>query len=71
VESRIRKVNSSGVISTVAGGGIGPALNTPSKVIVDSAGSIFIADSGNNRVRKVEGANGSRLRSGNSGRFLT
>ena len=63
---RIRKV-SNGVITTVAGNGVagfggdnGPATNaqlyTPGGVAVDSAGNLYIADTYNNRVRKV--ANG-------------
>jgi uncharacterized protein (TIGR03437 family) len=63
--SRIRKVTfSTGVITTVAGTGTigysgdnGPAasaqLYAPSAVAVDSAGNLFIADAGNQRVRKV------------------
>ncbi len=61
---RIRKVNASGVISTIAGtgtagfGGDGGSaasarLNSPAGVAVDSAGNLFIADYGNNRIRKV------------------
>ncbi|MGI8743237.1 MAG: hypothetical protein ACR2NN_11835 [Bryobacteraceae bacterium] len=61
---RIRKVASNGTITTVAGSGGGgfsgdggPAtkasLNQPSRVAVDSAGNLYIADSLNNRVRKV------------------
>ena len=61
---RVRKVNSAGIISTVAGNGLtsfsgdgGPAtyaqLHTPYGVAVDGDGNVFIADSGNNRVRKV------------------
>ena len=57
----IRKV-SNGVIATVAGigtngfsGDKGPAtsaqLNFPSGVAVDSAGNVYIADAGNNRIR--------------------
>ena len=58
---RIRKV-SNGIITTVAGGGTslgdgGPAtsasLYNPNAVAVDSAGNLYIADSSNNRVRKV------------------
>ena len=59
--NRIRKVNHAGLITTVAGGGIGgdngPAtaaeLNGLSGVAVDTAGDVFIADSGNNVVREV------------------
>jgi uncharacterized protein (TIGR03437 family) len=62
---RIRKV-SGGIITTVAGNGTygfsgdgGPAtsasLNSPQGIAVDSAGSVYIADFGNNRVRKVSG----------------
>jgi uncharacterized protein (TIGR03437 family) len=58
---RIRKV-SNGVITTVAGGGSslgdsGPAtsaqLNEPLAVALDSAGNLYIADFGNNRIRRV------------------
>jgi uncharacterized protein (TIGR03437 family) len=61
--NRIRKVTN-GVIATVAGNGTagfsgdnGPAtsaeLRGPRGVAVDSAGNIYIADSNNNRIRKV------------------
>ncbi len=61
--NRIRKV-SNGVITTVAGNGTagfsgdsGPAtgakLNGPTGVAVDAAGILYIADTGNYRVRKV------------------
>ncbi|MFC2022364.1 clostripain-related cysteine peptidase [Chloroflexota bacterium] len=63
---RIRKVDTSGIISTVAGNGIagytgdgGPAtaasLNMPGGVAIDGVGNLFILDTGNNRIRKVEG----------------
>jgi sugar lactone lactonase YvrE len=66
--SRIRKVGANGVITTVAGtnsagysgdGGaaINASLHDPMGVAVDSAGDLYIADNGNNRIRKV-GANG-------------
>jgi uncharacterized protein (TIGR03437 family) len=66
----IRKVGPGGLIATVAGNGNlagfagdGAAatralLNIPSDVNVDASGSLFIADSGNNRVRRVDGASG-------------
>ena len=64
--NRIRRVDaSSGIITTVAGDGIagfsgdgGPAdsaqINFPDDVAVDSAGNIYIADSYNLRIRKVD-----------------
>jgi sugar lactone lactonase YvrE len=65
--NRIRKVDSSGEISTVAGNGEagfsgdgGPAteasLNGPSDVALDSAGNLFVVDSFNDRIRKVDGS---------------
>jgi sugar lactone lactonase YvrE len=63
--NRIRKVDVSGVITTVAGSGIAgssgdgaPAiaaqLNGPLGVAVDTAGNLYIADEGNSRIRKVD-----------------
>jgi uncharacterized protein (TIGR03437 family) len=60
----IRKVDPSGTISTVAGTGAagfsgdeGPAtaasISAPRGVVVDDNGNIFIADTGNNRIRQV------------------
>ena len=62
---RIRRVNSEGLISTIAGtgesgfsGDSGPAvaahLSNPSGVAVDDSGNLYIADSGNNRIRRVD-----------------
>ncbi len=64
---RIRKVDSAGTITTVAGngsqgsGGQGDggaatdaALNSPTDVVVDGSGNLFIADFSDNRVRKVD-----------------
>ncbi|MGW5118232.1 NHL domain-containing protein [Streptomyces noursei] len=61
---RVRKITTDGKISTVAGtdtkgfgGDCGPAasaqLNRPRGVAVDSAGTVYIADSDNHRVRKI------------------
>jgi sugar lactone lactonase YvrE len=63
---RIRKVTPGGVITTVAGNGIATyngdniaatsaSLYYPTAVAISSSGDIYIADSGNNRVRKVSG----------------
>jgi sugar lactone lactonase YvrE len=65
---RIRKVSTNGIITTVAGNGTyyysgdgGAATNAglsfPSGVAVDANGNLFIADNGNNVIRKVS-ANG-------------
>jgi trimeric autotransporter adhesin len=62
--NRIRKVNTTGVISTFAGngtagysGGGGQAtsaeLDTPDDVAIDASGQIYIADDGNQRIRRV------------------
>lgn len=60
---RIRKVDAGGTITTIAGGTRGysgdggPAadatLNLPHGIAVDGAGNIYIADTGNNRIRMV------------------
>jgi RHS repeat-associated protein len=72
-ENRIRKVDASGIITTVAGTGSscdsslsdcgdgGPAtkaqLETPYGIAVDAVGNLYIADTGLSKVRKVN-ANG-------------
>ena len=66
VSDRIRKVDTAGVITTVAGTGDygdgGPAvqaqLNGPRGVAVDGAGNVYIADTGNHLVRKLTPAGG-------------
>src|SRR5438876_898329 len=65
--NRIRKVNTAGIISTIAGNDTqgfsedgGPAtsasLNEPRGVAVDPTGNVYITDTGNNRIRKVNTA---------------
>ena len=68
--NRIRKVSAStGLISTVAGNGTqgyngdgiaatSAELDLPVGVAVDGAGNIYIADFGNNRIRKVSASTG-------------
>jgi trimeric autotransporter adhesin len=58
--NRVRKGAGSQLIATVAGGYIGDggkgtsaALATPSQVAFDSNGNLYVADSWNNRIRKV------------------
>ncbi|MBC7555282.1 MAG: hypothetical protein H7257_15030, partial [Taibaiella sp.] len=61
---RIRKINTAGIVTTIAGTGAsggsgdgGPAsnaqLNLPEDVAVDAAGNIYIADYGNAKIRKI------------------
>ena len=61
---KIRKINTSNIISTIAGNGTqsfggddGPAtaafLNNPYGLAFDASGNLLIADAGNNRVRKI------------------
>ena len=62
--NRIRKINASGNISTIAGNGLAgfsgdglaaanALLNNPTDVAIDTAGNIYIVDNGNNRIRKI------------------
>ena len=63
--ARVRKVDTGGTITTVAGTGVGgfsgdgglatdARLNAPRDVVIDSAGNIYISDSNIHRVRKVD-----------------
>ena len=63
-DHRVREVTSNGIITTLAGTGSqgyggdgGPAasaqLNQPGGLAMDPAGNVYVADSGNNRVRKI------------------
>jgi subtilisin-like proprotein convertase family protein len=58
--SRIRKISSSGVVTTFAGSGTSAdgtgtaaSFNAPNGVAVDLAGNVYVADSDNNRIRKI------------------
>ncbi|KMP11141.1 hypothetical protein UZ36_05445 [Candidatus Nitromaritima sp. SCGC AAA799-C22] len=62
---RVRKVDPSGIISTVAGNGTGDysgddglaieaSLNLPSDVVCDKEGDLYISDRSNHRIRKVD-----------------
>jgi uncharacterized protein YjiK len=66
MNSAIRKVTSAGVVSTLAGGGGGVGIadgtggsarfNLPYGIAVDKAGNLYVADSGNNTIRKITSA---------------
>jgi cysteine-rich repeat protein len=64
---RIRKVDNTGVITTVAGNGtagfsgdgagaVAARLSNPLSVAVDAGGTLYIADNNNQRIRKVDTA---------------
>ena len=71
---RIRVVLTSGIIYTIAGSGAtgstsgsfsgdsgnatSATLNSPSTVGLDSSGNVYIADTDNNRIRKIDVSNG-------------
>src|SRR5262249_5510797 len=68
--NRIRRINmTTGIITTIAGNGNdgfggdgGPAVNAgfslPTTIAVDTVGNIFVADTGNDRVRRIDAQTG-------------
>lgn len=67
INGRIRRVDPSGTITTVAGNGhLGfsgddgvatlAALNQPAGIVIDGTGNMLIADTNNRRIRRVAGA---------------
>jgi uncharacterized protein (TIGR03437 family) len=63
VDQCVRRINAAGIISTVAGNGVGAfsgdgglavsaSLDFPLGIALDSAGNIYVADANNNRIRR-------------------
>lgn len=78
---RIRRVDTSGFITTVAGTGtsgysgdggvaIAAQLSSPAGVAVDNCGNIYISDSGNDRIRKINSSGIISTVFGNSGELF-
>ncbi|MBJ7575656.1 NHL repeat-containing protein [Luteimonas sp. MC1828] len=76
---RIRRIDSQGIITTIAGNGVagfsgdgGPAtsasLNRPTELAIDAAGNIYVADRNNSRVRRIA-ANGTITTFAGNGNF--
>jgi sugar lactone lactonase YvrE len=73
---KIRRITPDGVVSTYAGSGTrgtgnGPTVfsqfNGPVGVTVDVSGNVFVADAGNNKIRKIAGGVVSTLAGGGAG----
>jgi sugar lactone lactonase YvrE len=63
---KVRKISSSGMVTTIAGDGsvgynVGAGntakFSTPQALVVDNAGNIYVADFGNNKIRKITPGN--------------
>ncbi|MEW6753101.1 MAG: hypothetical protein AB1505_19300, partial [Candidatus Latescibacterota bacterium] len=68
-DNRVRHVGRDGIISTVAGNGewdytgdgqaaVSASLGMPTRAFVDNAGDLYIADTGNHCIRRVDGQTG-------------
>ena len=75
-EPKIRKISTSGVVTTLAGSGmVGSAdglgalasFNSIGGVCVDASGDLYVADGGNKKIRKVSPSGNVTTLAGNSG----
>lgn len=65
MNNRVRKITPQGAVSTLAGGSCAPVLGSPDRCIqeldrpggiaVDAAGTVYVADTFNHRIRRVTG----------------
>ncbi len=75
----IRKVTSAGVVTTLAGNptvagavdgtGVSAGFNNPRGVAVDGSGNVYVADTGNNAIRKITSAGAVTTLAGLSGTY--
>ncbi len=68
-DGRVSLVTGTGMAGAEESGGLawGAQVNAPAGLVVDAAGALYIADSANNRVRKVEGGRAITLMAGLAG----
>ena len=62
VNNKIRRITPAGVVTTIAGSGAGvstdgagaaASFNTPTGIVVDASGNLFVVDSGSQKIRKI------------------
>lgn len=80
ITQRVRKVDTAGIITTIAGTGTsgfsgdgGPAINAqfaaPRDIAVDANGNLYIPDAGNRRLRRIDPQGNISTFAGSSGAF--
>jgi sugar lactone lactonase YvrE len=78
----IRKISPAGDVTTIAGGGVGDVDGTggdagtarfmdPDGLVVDSAGNVYVADTGDGHIRKIDTAGNVTTVAGGTGSMLS